>query len=311
MVCRFGNQCRRAVCLFAHPTVAAPAPAAAMTTTTTAALTTMGGGGNRGAAAQQQQVAVEERERTVLVPQTRVVREQRRPGVVASFLIDASGSMAGARMAAACDGLRAALGAALRDSDLLALATFADARIVHQKLVRRRDADLDALVERVKANVGGRTRLLDSLAEQVAELQRVTRGHGHRRQMRALVALTDGGDNMSTRSVRELAALLGKPGIADFHFVLVGVGLDSRTKATLADELCAPQHATFIDVADADAASIRRAFGSVARTIERRVTELVACIERTTTASTTTTTMVAGTLATAAPQRQQRRVLGR
>jgi len=63
-----------------------------------------------------------------------------------------------------------------------------------------------------------------------------------------LLLLTDGGDNYSSDfTLAALTDLVAHPGLPNFHLVVVAVSMSDRDKQKLRG-LCAPDHATFLDV---------------------------------------------------------------
>jgi Ca-activated chloride channel family protein len=123
------------------------------------------------------------------------------------LLFDRSGSMAGAKLAAAKAGLQAFLGF-LDPSDAVGLTVFSTtAQVISPvaPLGPKRDA-LRANIEQISA--AGQTRLYDSIYEQATALQQATGKH-----IRALIVLTDGEETVNIGLWPELLDRLRAAGV--------------------------------------------------------------------------------------------------
>jgi Mg-chelatase subunit ChlD len=216
--------------------------------------------------------------------------------VMCLFNIDVSGSMMGAKIVAAAEGMALVAQEAMKPRDVVAVHTFNATCETAQKFTRNNKIDWSSLGHRITASCVGTTALFDAICASVHSLRQLSyeKRNENPNQVRVFVLLTDGADTASKqRTFDDAVAAIAKPGIRDFHFVLLGVGLDDATMHKFRDELCAPAHAMFVPVQDADAKSIRRAFG----TVTKKITQLKA--QKTV---TTTVTTVTDTVAVAAAQ---------
>lgn len=174
--------------------------------------------------------------------------------LVAAWLQDVSGSMWGDRCRRALDGLSLFHSDVLHDDDYLGVLTFdSSVNILHAPMkVGKIDKDADR--RKIAKAGGGCTAIYDSIKVCVDNLKDkfsdVKYAHINKDALFQLVLVTDGGDNSSRTSLSDAAALVARPGIPNFHLVVVGIGMGSSTAATLRDTLCAPHHAQYIDVTD-------------------------------------------------------------
>ena len=183
---------------------------------------------------------------------TQPVMKRRR--LVTAWLQDVSGSMAGNREREAVSGLSLLHDDVLQDDDYLAVITF-DHRVhvLHEPMrVSRVNKDKDAV--NILKSGGGSTAIYDALKTCIQGLKEKLKdpkfGQCGKDAVFQLILLTDGGDNNCSTSLAEVAALVARPGIPNFHLVVVGISMGASTASTLRPVLCAPGHARFIDVAD-------------------------------------------------------------
>ena len=96
-------------------------------------------------------------------------------------------------------------------------------------------------------------RMYDAIGASIVGLQQMTKDVRINRvtpdAVYELLLLTDGGDNYSSQyTLQEVADVVAHPGLPNFHLILVAVEMSVRDKENLQTVLCAPNHATFIDV---------------------------------------------------------------
>ena len=207
------------------------------------------------------------------------------------FCVDVSGSMAGARIKAAADGL-ASVTAASKPRDVFAVYTFNDAVHVAHKFARNRAVDWPAQTAQICSATGGGTALYDAALQSLDALATYAKA-SHSSQLRVLVLLTDGDDNASQHTLDDVVARVHASAIPNFHLLFLGVAVDRAKYAAL----CARANTHYIDVADASPRAIHDAFGTVSRTITALQQRLI--VAQTTT--TISTTILAG--APVSPQR--------
>lgn len=178
--------------------------------------------------------------------------------------IDASYSMQGSRMETAVHGLSSLLDV-LRPTDLCGVSTFStEVQNLHRVMQRSKvDAGKDAVNVRANTARGGATAFYDAVIKGIEGLKQAKDYLRSRQDRQCMpefehVVITDGGDNSSRASLAEVAALVAKPGLRDYQFVVIGVGIDDATASTLM-QLCRPVHAHFHREPDADALSRRLA----------------------------------------------------
>ena len=196
------------------------------------------------------------------------------------FCVDVSGSMAGARIKAAADGL-ASVTAASKPRDVFAVYTFNDAVHVAHKFARNRAVDWPAQTAQICSATGGGTALYDAALQSLDALATYAKA-SHSSQLRVLVLLTDGDDNASQHTLDDVVARVHASAIPNFHLLFLGVAVDRAKYAAL----CARANTHYIDVADASPRAIHDAFGTVSRTITALQQRLIVA-QTTTTISTT------------------------
>ena len=199
-------------------------------------------------------------------------RVPRRTARDVQFVIDTSGSMNGSKIREARNGIFEVF-SALEPHDTVTLHAFDTcSRCVLPRTAKRDISDFRSHLERIQA-VGNSTAFYDAVTSCIDALR------SGRRQLEMIVA-TDGDDNASRAFTFESTkAKLERPGKANFHFFLLGVGVGSYTQGNL-QRLCGTAtNRTYVNVANA--AEIPRAFRMVRDAIVRRT-------------STTRSTFVAG-----------------
>jgi hypothetical protein len=170
--------------------------------------------------------------------------------------------MQGSRMETAVQGLMRLLDV-LRPTDLCGVSTFStQVQTLHRVMQRSKvDAAKDAAHVRANTARGGATAFYDAVVEGIESLKQAKDYLRSRQDRQCMpefehVCITDGGDNSSRASFAEVAALVARPGLHDYQFVVIGVGIDDSTAAALA-RLCSPAHAHFHREADATALARR------------------------------------------------------
>ena len=242
--CNFGAKCNRPDCHFLHPT-------RAHRQNTTLATTGSGRGKQLATGSGKKKLQVKYAHGAY--SEQFSVREYT-TRIAAHVAVDASGSMSGSRTNAAIEGLEQIATDALKDDDLFGLLTFdTTVKNLHHCMPRGKVAfEKDA--QNIRNNAGGCTALWDAIIHGVGELKD-TQQRQHRLPKKARadrllfeqLVITDGMDNSSSATFKQAADKIARPGLADFHFVLVGVAVDENT-AQVMKELCAPRHARFIRV---------------------------------------------------------------
>ena len=214
--------------------------------------------------------------------------------VMALLCVDTSGSMAGARIQAATAGLQT-LVRALKPRDVLALYKFDTTVDVLHKFARNQAIDWPRLFAALDAAPRGQTAFHDAVMQALDALATYAKPKHDARQLRCIVALTDGDDNQSAHTLDAVIRRLHTTTIANFHFILIGVGVAQSKYAALFTPDKPNLH--FIDVATATADAIRAAYGTVTKRIYGLQQKLLV---RNTTTTTTTTTTATTTATTAA-----------
>ena len=181
--------------------------------------------------------------------------------LVFSVAVDCSWSMQGERIRAACAGVQEIVQGVVRDDDLYACAGFhTDVEQLHAPMPKKR-VNLATDLTRLAAVCakGGLTALHDATRTGIEGLKaaaqdsRTARAVGGAQALKELVfyqvVITDGGDNSSSTTLEQLKALVARPGLRNYHLIVIGVGVDASLRRTL-EEICAPTHATFQPAAD-------------------------------------------------------------
>ena len=177
--------------------------------------------------------------------------------------IDCSGSMQHfERIETAVAGLKE-LASVLRPTDLFGVSTFSrEVKNLHRVMERSR-VDVDKDVKHVLANCakGSCTSFYDAVVAGVASLNIAkaylrSKKDGKRMPEWEHVMITDGEDNDSAATFEQACAAVRKPGLSDYQFVVIGVGLSDQAAARLA-AMCTPAHCHFHREADASALSRR------------------------------------------------------
>jgi uncharacterized protein YegL len=216
--------------------------------------------------------------------------------VMAMLCVDTSGSMAGGSIQAATAGLHT-LVRALKARDVLGLYKFDTSVDCLQKFDRNHKIDWAKHVATLLAAPRGGTALYDAAMHSLDALQTYAKPKHDARQLRVVVVLTDGADNRSQQhTLDSLIQRVHNCTIANFHFMLLGVGVDKRTY----DALFVPgkPNLHFIDVHDASSQAILDAFGTVQKKIYALQQKLIVRTTTTTTTTATTTTIAASTAPT-------------
>ena len=151
--------------------------------------------------------------------------------------VDCSYSMHGARINAAVAGVQS-LYDVLRPSDLFGCTTFDSTVKNLHRLMPKTNVDIAKDIQNVLANCasGGSTAFYDAALEGIDRLHAAFNVDQFEH-----IVITDGGDNSSSASFGEVAAKVARPGLRNYQFVLIGVGLDSSTASRLRT-LCQAAH---------------------------------------------------------------------
>jgi Mg-chelatase subunit ChlD len=290
--CRYGSGCvKRATCPFAHPPPPHPTRALSLRTQQHSnSLAQLSKGfqglsikrhGQNGLSVSKSRHAIqrgkghvsfksekkEVKVAKVSVPARGAGKKQRQP-VFVSFLIDTSGSMSGSKLQAVKEGLPKIL-KLLDDDDLVFIQTF-DSTI--EKLTPRptKPSELDqSLIGSLETR--GATKLHDAITTTLPNFKKASK------RLPVLVVLTDGDDTWSSSSASDAKSALQKPGISNFHAVLIGVGSEAKNALRAID----PQkpHTSLHSVADS-AKGIQKAFQWLSQKIKTFQVVQITTIQR-------------------------------
>jgi hypothetical protein len=175
-----------------------------------------------------------------------------RKKLVFGWIQDVSTSMEGRQLDTSLKGFDFVFNEICEPSDFLSVVTFSDeVTVLHQPMpVHKISAEKDK--QNIRKNLGGCTACYDAVASSILSLQDMTKLDSYKAitqdAVYELLLLTDGADNSSTKySLQQLTDLVARPGIPNFHIVVIAVSMAGSDKAKL-KELCEPVHATFIDI---------------------------------------------------------------
>jgi hypothetical protein len=182
----------------------------------------------------------------------------RRPHLVFAVAVDASSSMEGRNCETVIDALLGRSGVVstlLQPTDLFGCVTFnSDVQKLHHPMpLDKVTLSIDEKHIRSNTERGGCTAIYDAIATGIRDL-RESASRGRRPKCLEHLVLTDGYDNASSTSFADICAMVAKPGVAHYHLVVIGAGMDSDDRAKMST-LCAPKHCTFIPSA-ADLSSL-------------------------------------------------------
>lgn len=151
--------------------------------------------------------------------------------------VDCSYSMHGDRIQAAVTGVQD-LYDVLRSSDLFGCTTFDSSVKNLHRLMPKTNVNIGKDIQHVLANCasGGSTAFYDATLEGIDRLHAAFNVDDFEH-----IVITDGGDNSSSASFASVAAKVASPGLGNYQFVVIGVGLDSSTASRLT-RLCQPAH---------------------------------------------------------------------
>jgi len=119
----------------------------------------------------------------------------------------------------------------------------------------------DAAFNRVLSNLpdpSNGTALYDCILKAI-DLFKSTRTRSRKKAQLELVVLTDGADTRSKASLDDVCAALAKPGLSNFHLILMVVGVDHAQTQQVLKQLCKPRHCVYVPVEKSQDA-IRKAF---------------------------------------------------
>ena len=169
--------------------------------------------------------------------------------------VDVSGSMQGRPLELAIGGLEEVVTdrAVMHPEDWYALAAFDHQVHTLHRFKQRKAVNFGVDKANLQKAGGGGTAIWDAIASGIAEL----RSLGAYRREKGIkcdsvvehLVLTDGADGGSSVSVRDIAALVAEPKIANYHLVLITVGVSERDLQVMRT-ICAPRHAKIIELAN-------------------------------------------------------------
>lgn len=210
----------------------------------------------------------------------KITVEQVRKTLCYTAAVDTSGSMVGSRILAALEGLDVIVNKMMHPNDLFGLVTFnTECRNLHFPMQRSR-VNWEKDKSNVQNNIGGRTALWDAITSGVLLAKSVfekRKRDPNRFQLAKLVfeqlVITDGMDNSSKTSFEKVKALVNKPGLPDYHLLLIVVTSDMESsQVQRLAELTAPAHAKLIEVSDVQ---------SLKRTLQHEADRLRLVVEST------------------------------
>mmetsp|Transcript_27357 Transcript_27357/g.46241 ORF Transcript_27357/g.46241 Transcript_27357/m.46241 type:complete len:337 (-) Transcript_27357:148-1158(-) len=186
---------------------------------------------------------------------SRAPRSQpQRKKLVFGWVQDVSGSMTGDRIQASLRGFDHMFEEVYQPTDYLGVVTFSDEmKTLHLPMsVHKIDPSRDKAS--ILNSVDGSTRMYDALGASIQGLQAMARDKQYAAvthdAVYQLLLITDGGDNCSSEfTLATLTELVAHPGLPNFNLVVVAVSMTARDKQKLRG-LCAPEHATLLDVKD-------------------------------------------------------------
>jgi hypothetical protein len=163
--------------------------------------------------------------------------------------------MSGNRIEASLQGFDHMFEEVCQPTDYLGVVTYnGDLNTLHLPMqVQKIDASRDKAG--IRKGLQGNTaydRMYDAVGSSIRGLQAMAKDERYSAvtddAVYQLLLLTDGGDNYSSEfTLATLTELVAHPGLPNFHLVVVAVSMSERDKQKLRG-LCAPVHATFLDV---------------------------------------------------------------
>jgi hypothetical protein len=190
------------------------------------------------------------------------------------ILLDASGSMAGAKFRRALRGVKGILDV-MGSGDHFVFTVFNDT--VHEITSRRPKFSVvwEKAAQLAEPLCGGGTQLWGAVEAAMDDIKHMPRAHDVHVD---LVVLTDGEDNRSGRgSADKVKADVARPGFPNFHMIFLACGTDTAPMQRIGHGV---SHVKVFEEAEADSEAISRALGRAKTFI----------IERKTTTTTTTQT---------------------
>jgi hypothetical protein len=180
--------------------------------------------------------------------------QPQRKKLVFGWIQDVSASMDGDRIDASLRGFDHMFRDVCLPTDYMGVVTFSDEmKNLHLPMpVHKIDPARDKAS--IRTAVQGCTRMYDALGTSIQGLQSMAKDRSYaavtQDAVYQLLLITDGADNRSTEfTLATLTELVAHPGLPNFHLVLVAVSMRDHDKQKL-QGLCAPAHATFLDVKD-------------------------------------------------------------
>mmetsp|Transcript_6103 Transcript_6103/g.11671 ORF Transcript_6103/g.11671 Transcript_6103/m.11671 type:complete len:338 (-) Transcript_6103:41-1054(-) len=181
-------------------------------------------------------------------------KQPQRKKLVFGWIQDVSGSMHGDRIEASLRGFDHMFEKVCQPTDYLGVVTYnGDLNTLHLPMpVQNIDPSRDKAS--ILNSVDGSTRMYDALGASIQGLQAMARDKQYAAvthdAVYQLLLITDGGDNCSSEfTLATLTELVAHPGLPNFNLVVVAVSMTARDKQKLRG-LCAPEHATLLDVKD-------------------------------------------------------------
>ncbi|KAL0490232.1 hypothetical protein AKO1_006589 [Acrasis kona] len=178
---------------------------------------------------------------TITVTKRSTQSTENRPRVLATFVIDVSGSMMlSNRLNNAMKGAQLIFNEVLWDSDRIEIINFSNKAFRQLHLKSKRNVDWDREANAIARERSGCTALYDACHKALLEMTREKKYHNCHRE---LIVLTDGEDNASSTTMESIRERLNNPEFKQFHCSLIGVELGPNCRAK---EIVNNKHSTYI-----------------------------------------------------------------
>lgn len=181
-------------------------------------------------------------QRTTIQTKTIETIASNRPRVLATFVIDVSGSMMGTPLKNAMDGAYIIFDKILWDSDRLEIINFASTAFRQLHMKSKRQVVWDREIRAINVAKTGSTALYSAIVKAIEEMPK---DHKYDNCHRELIILTDGANNTGRRTHMEAKNLINRSGFKYFHCTLIGVNISQHDEITMRD-LVSNQHSTYI-----------------------------------------------------------------